>query len=97
MIQLTPHMRILVSIQPVDMRKQIDGLCGYCREILQENPYSGAVFVFTSRSRKMINWMYMGTTGGRKKRGHRYEHQWAPKAVYLYPLHRRFREILVGG
>jgi transposase len=54
MIQLTPHMRILVATQPVDMRNQIDGLCGYCRAVLGENPYSGAVFVFTGRNRRMI-------------------------------------------
>lgn len=45
---------------------------------------------------RATNWMYVGMTGGRKKKGHRYEHQWVPKAIYLYPLHRRFRQILVG-
>ncbi len=27
MIQITPHMRVLVAIQPVDFRSGIDGLC----------------------------------------------------------------------
>ena len=54
MIQLTNHMRILVSTTPIDMRRQIDGLCGVCRDVLGEDPSSGAVFVFTGRNRKMI-------------------------------------------
>lgn len=54
MIQLTSHMRILVATAPVDMRKQIDGLCGICRELLREDPLSGVVFVFTGRNRKMV-------------------------------------------
>jgi transposase len=54
MIQLTPHMRIIVATEPVDMRRQIDGLASYCREVLGEEPLSGAVFVFTGKSRKMV-------------------------------------------
>lgn len=43
------------------------------------------------------NWTSLGTTSGSKrKRAHTYEVQNAPKAVYLYPLHRCFREILLG-
>ncbi len=50
MIQITPHMRILVSIEPVDFRKGIDGLAGICRRILKSDPFSGYVFVFRNRS-----------------------------------------------
>jgi len=46
MIQLTPHMRILVAVAPVDFRKGIDGLARACREVFQADPFSGAVFVF---------------------------------------------------
>ena len=31
MIQITPHMRILVAVAPVDFRKGIDGLTRLCR------------------------------------------------------------------
>ena len=42
------------------------------------------------------NWTCAGTTSGSKrKRAHTYEAQNAPKAVYLFPLHRHFREILL--
>ena len=49
MIQLTPHMRILVAVEPVDFRKGIDGLVRLAREQLRADPFSGSVFVFRSR------------------------------------------------
>lgn len=54
MIQFTPHMRILVATSPLDMRKGMDGCAALCRQRLQENPMSGAVFLFISRSRKIL-------------------------------------------
>ena len=50
MIQLTAQMRILVAVEPVDFRRGIDGLCRLCRQALATDPFSGAVFVFRSRS-----------------------------------------------
>lgn len=50
MIQLTAQMRILVAVEPVDFRRGIDGLCRLCRQVLATDPFSGAVFVFRSRS-----------------------------------------------
>jgi transposase len=50
MIQLTPQMRLLVAVAPVDFRRGIDGLCRVCRELLQADPCSGAVFVFRNRN-----------------------------------------------
>jgi transposase len=49
MIQVTPQMRILVAVEPVDFRKGIDGLAGICRS-LHLDPFSGCLFVFRSRS-----------------------------------------------
>ena len=49
MIQLTPQMRILVAVEPADFRKGIDGLAQLCREVLEADPFSGAVFVFRNR------------------------------------------------
>lgn len=49
MIQITPHMRILLAVEPVDFRKGIDGLVQLCRERLRSEPLEGAVFVFRSR------------------------------------------------
>jgi transposase len=49
MIQITPQMRILVAVQPVDFRKGIDGLAALCRQALASDPLDGALFVFCSR------------------------------------------------
>lgn len=49
MIQLTPQMRLLVAVAPVDFRRGIDGLCRLCREVLSADPFSGAVFVFRNQ------------------------------------------------
>jgi len=54
MIQITPHMRILLAVEPVDFRKGIDGLAMLCRTILQSDPFSGYVFVFLNRTRTSI-------------------------------------------
>ena len=49
MIQITATMRILVAIEPVDLRKGIDGLAQLCREKLTTDPFSGCLFIFRSR------------------------------------------------
>jgi transposase len=54
MIQITPHMRILVAVQPVDFRKGIDGLAALCRQVLSSDPLGGTLFVFCSRRRHAI-------------------------------------------
>jgi transposase len=48
-IQLTPQMRLLVVVAPVDFRYGIDGLARLCREVLSSDPFSGTVFVFRNR------------------------------------------------
>ena len=49
MLQVTPHTRILVAIEPADFRKGIDGLARQCKELLREDPFSGTMFVFRNR------------------------------------------------
>jgi hypothetical protein len=53
MIQITPHMRILVAVQ-IDFRAGIDGLVNNCRKLLQADPFSGALFIFDNRGRTAI-------------------------------------------
>jgi len=54
MIQITPQMKILVAVEPVDFRQGIDGLAQSCRARLQADPFSGTVFLFRSRSGSSI-------------------------------------------
>ena len=54
MIAVLPQMGLLVAVDPVDFRNGIDGLVAVCRQRLQADPMSGAVFIFGSRNRKSI-------------------------------------------
>jgi len=54
MIQITPQMRILVAVEPVDFRKGIDGLAALCRQRLASEPLAGALFDFCSRRRHAL-------------------------------------------
>ena len=54
MIQITPHMKILLAVEPVDFRKGIDGLAALCRTLLKSNPFSGYLFVFLNRRKTAI-------------------------------------------
>jgi len=54
MIQITPHMRIVVMIKAEDFRKGIDSLAASCRKVLEEDPFSGDIFVFRNRKKTAI-------------------------------------------
>lgn len=54
MFQLSPQMRILVAVQPVDGRKGIDGLAALCKQCLAEDPFSGCIFIFRTRGGSSI-------------------------------------------
>ncbi len=49
MIQITPQMRVMVAVEPVDFRSGIDGLAQLCRTRRGADPFTGTVFVFRSR------------------------------------------------
>ena len=50
MLQITPHMRILACMQPIDFRKGIDGIAAICRNHLKQDPHNGILFLFRNRS-----------------------------------------------
>ena len=39
MIQISPHMRILVAVDPIDFRGGIDGLAALCRQRPDADPF----------------------------------------------------------
>jgi len=53
-IQITPQMRILLAVEPVDFRKGIDGLAACARQVLSTDPLAGALIVFRSRSQRAL-------------------------------------------
>ncbi|MGC9196853.1 MAG: IS66 family insertion sequence element accessory protein TnpB [Syntrophobacteraceae bacterium] len=79
MIQITPQMRIFVCIEPVDFRMGIDGLCRLCRKVLGVDPFSGAVFIFRSKSKtalRTVNYDGQGFWMCHKRLSSGHFHQW---------------------
>jgi transposase len=54
MLNLNATTVIYIAIQPIDFRKGIDGLIGLCRQKLQQDPFSGAIFVFRNKPLRSI-------------------------------------------
>jgi transposase len=54
MIQITPHMRIFIALEHIDFRNGIDGLAAACRQRLQQDPFSGTMFLFRNRQRNTL-------------------------------------------
>ncbi len=44
--------KIFVCTQPVDMRRSFDGLALAAREVIGEDPRSGALFCFVNKQRE---------------------------------------------
>ena len=49
MLAITAYMRVFLAVEPADFRKGIDGLSQLCRNHLELDPFSGAVFVFRNK------------------------------------------------
>ena len=54
MIRLTSQTKVLLVVNPVDFRKQIDGLIAICKRELRSDPRNGSYFVFINKSRTQI-------------------------------------------
>ena len=63
MLAFPAAIKIYVAVEPVDMRKQFNGLWSAAQEKLHEDPKSGAVFVFTNRERTRLKLLYWDGTG----------------------------------
>ena len=63
MLSLPHQLRVFVAVEPVDMRKQFDGLWAVARDHLGEDPKGGAVFAFTNKARTRLKLLYFDGTG----------------------------------
>ena len=55
--------RIYVRPGPTDMRKQINGLATLVEQVLEQDPFSHAVFLFCNRERRIVKCLYWDRTG----------------------------------
>jgi len=63
MLTLNPHTKVYIARQPLDFRKQIDGLSVYVQDILSLDPLSAHLFVFGNRTRDKIKILYWDNNG----------------------------------
>ena len=63
MLTLSGSLRVMLALEPCDMRKSFDGLCGIIRSELSQNPLSGSLFVFCNRRRNMVKLLYWDSDG----------------------------------
>ncbi len=57
------RVRILVATRPVDFRKGHDGLAALVKNELDQNPFSGTVFVFRSKRADRLKLLYWDGSG----------------------------------
>jgi transposase len=57
------QVRVWLYTPSTDMRKSFDGLSALVRNVLQEDPTSGHLFVFTNRKRTQMKVLYFDRSG----------------------------------
>lgn len=63
MFGLSNSIKVFLAVEPVDLRKSFNGLHGVVLDRLNEEPCSGALFVFTNLRRNRIKTLYWDGTG----------------------------------
>lgn len=55
--------RIFVCTEPQDMRRSFDGLALAAKELLDEDPQSGALFVFSNKRKNLLKVLWFDQNG----------------------------------
>lgn len=63
MLSAPPSVRILLCREPADMRRAFDGLARMAVEVLEEDPLSGALFVFRNKRGDRLKILYWDRDG----------------------------------
>lgn len=63
MLSFNGALKVYVSLEPCDMRKSFNGLAAVVREHLEDDPLSGAAFLFANKKRNLIKILYWDGTG----------------------------------
>ena len=63
MIGLSGALRVMVATRPVDFRKGADGLAALVREIMQADPFDGAIYVFRAKRADRLKLLFWDGTG----------------------------------
>lgn len=60
---LPSHVRILLCTEPQDFRRSFDGLALAARQVLQEDPQSGAIFVYFNKRMNRLKLLWWDESG----------------------------------
>ena len=63
MFNFAATQRIYLAVEPVDMRKQFNGLWALASEKLREDPFKGSLFVFPNKDRDRLKILYWDGSG----------------------------------
>jgi len=63
MLSFSGSLKVLVSLEPCDLRKSFNGLAALVGERLKEDLRQGGLFVFTNRRRTRLKVIYWDGTG----------------------------------
>lgn len=63
MLTLPPSVRVFVCLQPTDMRRSFDGLCGLTESVIRQDPLSGHLFVFFNRRKDRVKILFWDRSG----------------------------------
>lgn len=63
MLSVPGRVKIFLCLAPTDMRKSFDSLSALVSEVLQQDPFSGHLFVFRSKRGDRVKLLYWEDTG----------------------------------
>jgi transposase len=63
MLSWPPTVRIFLASGPADMRRGFDGLARMTTEVIRQDPFSGALFVFRNRRGDRVKVLYWAGDG----------------------------------
>ena len=63
MIGPTGAVRVMVATKPVDFRKGAEGLAALVRDVMQAEPFDGAIYVFRAKRADRVKMVFWDGTG----------------------------------
>lgn len=63
MYPMNQNLKVVLAVEPVDLRKSFHGLYAAARSQLDEAPEEGALFLFTNRARNRVKVLCFDGTG----------------------------------
>ena len=63
MIGPTGAVRVMVATKPVDFRKGAEGLAALVREVVESDPFDGAIYVFRAKRADRVKLAFWDGTG----------------------------------